>query len=126
MYTLAVKRDFTAKHYLFGGDWGDENEIHTHYYQVELRLGGSSLNAHGFLVDILEIEELLESLINNYRGSTLNELPEFKGLNPSIEHFCRIFCQHIEKQISAENIFEIEVRLWENNIAWASYRISRK
>jgi 6-pyruvoyltetrahydropterin/6-carboxytetrahydropterin synthase len=32
MYTVAVRRDFIAQHYLIGGDWGAENELHAHHY----------------------------------------------------------------------------------------------
>ena len=35
MYTLAVKRDFIAQHFLVGGDWGEENENHAHQYKTE-------------------------------------------------------------------------------------------
>jgi 6-pyruvoyltetrahydropterin/6-carboxytetrahydropterin synthase len=28
MYTVSVKRDFIASHFLVGGDWGNENECH--------------------------------------------------------------------------------------------------
>jgi hypothetical protein len=34
MYTVAVKRDFIASHFLVGGDWGSENERHAHHYVV--------------------------------------------------------------------------------------------
>ena len=26
MYTIAIKSDFVAQHYLIGGDWGEENQ----------------------------------------------------------------------------------------------------
>ena len=38
-YTLAVKRDFVARHFLFGADWGAENQLHSHHYQVEVAVG---------------------------------------------------------------------------------------
>ncbi len=93
MYTVAVKRDFVAQHFLIGGDWGAENEKHSHHYVVELRLHGASLDQHGYLVDIVDIEHHLDSLVDYYRDKTLNDLPEFAALNPSIEHFARILCQ---------------------------------
>ncbi len=122
MYTVAVKRDFIAQHYLIGGDWGAENERHSHHYQVELQLHGESLDQHGYLVDIVAIEQALDALVARYRDRTLNELAEFKGLNPSIEHFSRILCQALARQLQAPNIQSIIVRLWENEIAWASYQ----
>lgn len=125
MYTVAVARDFIAQHYLFGGDWGAENEWHSHHYRVEVQLAGASLDEHGYLVDIVDIERHLEALVDRYRDRTLNDLPEFEGLNPSIEHFARIFCQAFSDRVQAPNLSAITIQMWENEIAWASYRQER-
>jgi 6-pyruvoyltetrahydropterin/6-carboxytetrahydropterin synthase len=122
MYTIAVKREFDAQHFLIGGDWGAENELHTHHYQVEVQLQGAALDQHGYLVDIIDIEANLDSLVESYRGKTLNDQPQFAGLNPSIENFCRIFCQQLISSFHAENLSAIKIKLWENEIAWASYQ----
>ena len=125
MYTVAVKRDFIARHYLIGGDWGAENTPHAHHYQVEVQLEGESLDRHGYLVDIVDIENALEGLVAHYRDGLLNDLPEFAGLNPSIEHFSRILCLSLAAKIQAENLAAVTIRLWENEIAWAAYRLAR-
>lgn len=125
MYTVAVKRDFVAQHYLIGGDWGAENQWHSHQYQIELQLEGATLDRHGYLVDIVDIERHLGELTARYRDKTLNDLPEFAGLNPSIEHFARILCAALSERITAPNISGLTVKLWENDIAWAAYRLSR-
>ena len=125
MYSVAVKRDFIARHYLIGGDWGAENELHAHHYQVEVQLQGLGLDKHGYLVDIVDIETNLEALVDHYRNQTLNELPEFEGLNPSIEHFSRILCASLAKRIQASNLSAVTVKIWENEIAWAAYRMEQ-
>lgn len=125
MYTVAVKRDFIAQHFLIGGDWGPENEKHSHHYQVEAQLEGSALDEHGYLMDIVDIEAKLDTLIAHYRDRTLNELPEFEGMNPSIEHFSRIFCRMLFKRIQAPGISALTVKIWENDNTWASYRQER-
>jgi 6-pyruvoyltetrahydropterin/6-carboxytetrahydropterin synthase len=121
MYTVAVKRDFKARHFLVGGDWGPENQPHVHHYQVEVQLGGAGLNEHGYLVDIVELEAVLEELVAYYEDKMLNELPEFAGLNPSIEHFARLWCQGVVRRLQASNISTVKVLVWENDIAWAAY-----
>ena len=125
MYTVAVARDFLAQHYLFGGDWGAENEWHSHHYRAEVQLAGATLDEHGYLVDIVDIERHLEALVDRYRDRTLNDLPEFEGLNPSIEHFARMFCQAFSDRVQAPNLSAITIQIWENEIAWASYRQER-
>ena len=123
-YTLAVTRDFVARHYLVGGDWGAENELHSHNYKVEVRLEGKILDKHGYLVDIVAVEAHLEELTAYYRDRTLNDLPEFAGLNPSIEHFARILCQELLSRVT-EPLSAVTVQIWENDIAWAAYREER-
>ncbi len=124
MYTVAVKRNFVAQHFLIGGDWGAENEWHSHHYAVEVQLHGETLDRHGYLVDIVDIETHLNALVAHYRDKTLNDLPEFAGLNPSIEHFARIFCTQLAERIQAETLTAVTVRLWENEIAWASFQLA--
>lgn len=82
---------------------------------------GDSLNEYGYLVDIVEVETAIDTLIDRYRDATLNDLPEFEELNPSVEHFSRILCMSIKDKINTDNINEMTVRLWENEKAWASY-----
>ena len=125
MYQLAVQRDFVAQHFLIGGDWGAENEKHSHHYKIELLLEGKELDQHGYLVDIVDVEANLDALVAYYRDQTLNDLPEFAGLNPSIEHFSRILCTTMTKRVSASNITTLTITIWENEIAWAAYRLER-
>lgn len=125
MYTLAVRRSFIARHYLIGGDWGPENFPNSHHYVLELQLEGRELDQHGYLVDIVDVEGHLDELIGYYREKMLNDLPEFKGLNPSLEHFTRILCTALNDGIKAANITNIKVVLWENENAWAAYSVGR-
>lgn len=121
MYTTAVKRDFVAQHFLIGGDWGAENLKHSHHYQVEVQLSGKTLDKHGFMADIVDITRALEEQCASLRDQTLNDLPEFAGLNPSIEHLARIFCHAFVKRIHAANLARVRVQIWENEIAWSAY-----
>lgn len=123
MYSLAIRRDFIAQHYLIGGDWGAENQKHSHHYQMEVQVEGEDLDGHGYLIDIVDLEARLSGLVAYYQDKTLNDLPEFSGLNPSIEHFSRILCQALADHILRLNIKAVSVRLWENEIAWAAYRM---
>ncbi len=125
MYSVAVRRGFVAQHFLVGGDWGAENDWHSHPYQVEVELQGATLDKHGYLVDIVEINAHLEALVARYRDKTLNDLPEFKGLNPSLEHFARLFCQALSERIQASNLCAVIVKVWENETTWAAYRLER-
>ena len=126
MYILGVKRDFIARHYLIGGDWGPENFPNSHHYVLELQLEGSELDQHGYLVDIMDVERHLNEIVSYYKDQMLNDKPEFAGLNPSIEHFSRILCTTLNEGIKAKNISAVKVVLWENESAWAAYSVERR
>ena len=125
MYTLAVRRDFIARHFLIGGDWGPENFPNSHHYVLELQMTGNELDQHGYLADIANVEKHLDEIVNYYKEQMLNEKPEFEGLNPSIEHFARILATSLNERIQANNIHLIKVVLWENDSAWAAYELKR-
>jgi 6-pyruvoyltetrahydropterin/6-carboxytetrahydropterin synthase len=125
MYTLGVKRDFIARHYLIGGDWGPENNPNSHHYVLELQLAGDELDEHGYLVDIVDVLNHLDELVTYYQEQMLNDKPEFAGLNPSIENFSRILATSLSDRIQAQNITALKVVLWENESAWAAYHVKR-
>ena len=125
MYTLCVKRDFIARHYLIGGDWGAENFPNSHHYVLELQMSGRELDQHGYLVDIVDVQKHLDEIVNYYKEQMLNDKPEFKGLNPSIEHFARILATSLSEHIKADNLTGLKIVLWENDSAWAAYELER-
>jgi 6-pyruvoyltetrahydropterin/6-carboxytetrahydropterin synthase len=126
MYSLGVRRDFIARHFLIGGDWGPENFPNSHHYVLELQLEGKELDRHGYLVDIVDVEKHLDEIVGYYREKMLNETPEFAGLNPSLEHFARILATSLSERIKATNITGVRVMLWENEQAWAAYGVERE
>ncbi|MCS7003627.1 MAG: 6-carboxytetrahydropterin synthase [Dehalococcoidia bacterium] len=125
MYRLTVRRDFVAQHFLIGGDWGPENNWHSHHYMLELQLEGATLDQHGYLVDIVAVNEALDEFVAAHRDKTLNDLPTFAGLNPSIEHFARIAAETLSERLSVASISAVTTTIWENDIACASYRLER-
>lgn len=122
MYTVTVRRDFVAQHFLTVPDCGPENERHSHHFDAEVRVRGAELGPHGYLVDITELEDALEAQIGRYRDATLNDLDEFEGMNPSVEHFARILGTRIADAIPSDRVETLTCRLWEDDQAWASYR----
>jgi len=124
MFTVGVRRQFPARHYLIGGNWGNENEIHSHFYTLEVSLEGPGLDEHGYLMDIVEIECRLDRIMARLSDSVLNELPEFAGLNPSIEHLVEQCCRWLLEGAGLSNppLSAISVKVFENDNAWASCR----
>lgn len=118
-----VRRDFVAQHYLTVPGCGPENEWHSHHFEVELLLQGAELTDEGYLIDIVAVEDVLDALVDRYKDATLNDLPEFEGLNPSIEHFSRIFCTSVQNQLDTDHLDTVTAKIWEDEDAWASYTL---
>ena len=121
MYTLAVKRNLIAQHFLFGGDWGPENELHSHHYKIEVQLQGKKLDQHGYLVDIVEVEARLENL-SIIIGTRRSISPEFKGLTPASSILPVYSASNYDNNCRLPNLTAMQVRIWENEIAWTAYR----
>jgi 6-pyruvoyltetrahydropterin/6-carboxytetrahydropterin synthase len=123
MYRLCFQREFTARHFLVGGDWGAENKPHEHNYKVEWELRARRLDRHGYLADLVDVERSLEQVLGRYRGALLNDLSEFAGMNPSLERFARALGERLAA--GAPRGVRTAVRLWENASAWAGYEPPR-
>jgi 6-pyruvoyltetrahydropterin/6-carboxytetrahydropterin synthase len=122
-YTVGILRQFTAQHFLIGGDWGRENAWHSHPYRVEAIFEGESLDRHGYLIDIAEVVPMLDAVVERYRDKTLNELAEFTDQNPSLERFAAAFARQLAEGLPPTHILSaVIVKLWESDDAFATHR----
>ncbi len=122
-YSLGVRDDFVAQHYLVGGDFGKENEKHSHHYVVEVIVEGDELDEHGFVVDIVRLKAILNDSVDRYRDRTLNDCPELEGLNPGCEVFSRVLAERFRDALGDTLPGALTVKLWEDESAWASCRL---
>lgn len=121
-YTLHVVKNFRAKHTLTVVTEGPESVPHDHAFKVIVALEGDALDGAGYLVDITAVEAALGDVIGYFSEQLLNELPEFHGLNPSLEHFARIFFERLADTWYASTDVRIrEVTLWEDELASITY-----
>lgn len=124
MYVVEVSRGFTAEHYLTVPDAGPEGEPHTHDYEATVRLSGTALDEHGYLVDIDEVRAVVNETVGGYRDRRLNELPEFEGKNPSAERLAERFTVRLLDGLDAPLVDRIRVRIREDEDAAAAFERS--
>ncbi len=120
-YTVSVERSFIAQHYLTVPNPGPEGTLHSHQFTLDVTFSGPSLNQFGYLVDIDAVNQAIDSIVETYADETLNDLPAFEGLNPSVEHFSRIVCEDVLDDTELSVPDRLTVRIWEDDSASASY-----
>jgi 6-pyruvoyltetrahydropterin/6-carboxytetrahydropterin synthase len=125
MYQVGIRNRLQASHFL-RGDFGPESSTHEHSYAVEWICRTESLDENGFAVDIALMEELLQREVDAVRGRTLNDLEFFRTLQPSVENMARFFHRRLSEALQAHGVARItgsELKIWESDSAWASYRL---
>ncbi len=121
-FEMAVKRQFIAQHYLTVPDpEPPEGEVHSHEYTLVIRLAGPELGPYGYLVDITTVEAALDTIEDRYRDTLLNDLSEFADRNPSVERFARVIGDQIAPALEGHPPEQLTVRVWEDDLAWASH-----
>ncbi|KXB06666.1 hypothetical protein AKJ52_01840 [candidate division MSBL1 archaeon SCGC-AAA382C18] len=120
MHTIGLKKQCKAKHFL-PDQKGKENDIHSHKYTIEVIFSGEKINKKGYLLDINELNKILEKIFEKFENNILNELPEFRNINPTLENFSKILWRLIGKELETENISTLKVKIHESEDAYASY-----
>lgn len=108
--------------------------LHGHSYKMEVKLvatKGEHLN-NGMLLDFKELKEILyHAVILDWDHAYLNDLAEFKDLNPTAENMVKIAADKIRQGLclmhaasSAEGIFYrlYSIKLWETIDSYAEWR----
>jgi 6-pyruvoyltetrahydropterin/6-carboxytetrahydropterin synthase len=126
MYQVGIRNRFQASHFL-RGDFGPESSPHEHTYALEWICRTDSLDENGFAVDIALLEELLQREVDAVRGALLNELDFFRARQPSVENMARFFHRRLFDALEGRGypvarVTGTELKIWESDSAWASYR----
>ena len=120
MYSVSVHKKFISQHYL-PNELGKEQSPHSHHYTVEACVFGEILTSEGFLIDIIELQHTLDSLLIQFEDKLLNDLQEFRGSNPSLETVAFVIWEKIKSALQNPRITCLKVTVWEEEGPCASY-----
>jgi len=124
VFSTGVSRPLRARHFLVG-DFGDESVPHSHPYRIELVCTSAALDSNGFSTDIAVMESVLEGVLAEIDEVLLNDLPYFERRQPSLENLALYLVEELRAQLTARSAAPsqpLEIRIWENEHAWAGYR----
>jgi len=119
MYELIVEADFAAAHRLRGYQGACEN-LHGHNWRVEVTLAGDRLNDLGMLVDFREVKRILAEVLERFDHTLLNDLEEFRRVNPTTENLARILYESCSARLPP-GVRVRNVAVWESPGCGARY-----
>lgn len=118
MYELIIRDQFASAHFLRGYEGACE-KLHGHTWRVEVAIESTELNSIGLVVDFKDLKKRLSAIMARWDHVCLNELPEFRDVNPSTENLARILYQQFKSANPQLKI--IHARVWESTNASVKY-----
>ena len=121
---------FNAAHQYGHSDWtneknwevfGPDSKIHGHNYTLEVMVTGAINHETGFIVDLLELKEIVQkNVINILDHSQFDvEVAWFKDRQPSSENLVIFIWDQIVKDFDSSNLYRI--RLHETPTIFTDY-----
>lgn len=126
------KTHFNAAHRLFNPNWDDAKNkevfgkcsnpnYHGHNYDLIVSVTGNIDPETGFVIDLKKLKDLIkEKVEDKLDHKNLNiEVPDFKELNPTVEHIAIVIWNSLRPHIAPEK--ELEVVLYETARNFVTY-----
>ena len=118
MFEVSVRDHIASAHQLHGYD-GPCKDMHGHTWKIEMVVCGNDLDAVGILVDFKILKAKLKEVIMPLDHVVLNDLPVFKGINPSTENLARHIYRALRTNCAPLSLKHVEV--WESDTASVVY-----
>ncbi len=121
MYDLTIIAEFEAAHQL--PDYpGKCARLHGHNWKVEVTVTGTELNSLGMIMDFKDLKAEVNKVIDALDHYYLNDLPEFKTLNPTAENIVKyIYDSLASNPVFQKNVKVRSVQVWESPRSCVKY-----
>ena len=103
MFEITVTGHFDSAHYL-NGYKGKCEEIHGHRFEVLVGVRGEGLGEIGILYDYTELKAHLKEITGYLDHKPLNDLPPFKGRNPSSENMAVYIYGEMSSRLKGQGV----------------------
>ena len=119
MFELIVETDFSAAHNLREYQ-GQCERLHAHNWMVQVVLKAEKLDKLGMVVDFREAKKIIGEIINRFDHAYLNDIADFKVLNPTTENLSKILYDELKNVLPA-GVSVSRVTTWESERCGAVY-----
>ncbi|MBI5207543.1 MAG: 6-carboxytetrahydropterin synthase QueD [Candidatus Firestonebacteria bacterium] len=120
MYNLKIKTSFSSAHNLRNYK-GKCESLHGHNWKVSIEVSSALLNNIGLVIDFKELKSISNSVIEQLDHKYLNELPQFKEINPSSENIAQYIFNSLKEKLVNYKIKLDKVTVWETQNSSAAY-----
>jgi 6-pyruvoyltetrahydropterin/6-carboxytetrahydropterin synthase len=120
LFEIYVRSDFSAAHSLVGYQ-GDCARVHGHNWNVEVFVRCRELDKIGIGIDFRHIKTAVKEVLMNLDHTNLNDLPEFKDVNPTSENVARHLYKKLSDTLNSGNVKVSKVKVSEAPHAGAFY-----
>lgn len=119
MYHVTLKDTFSSAHSLWDAQ-GKFEDLHGHDFKVEVDVARQELDGIGVVADFLEVKKKLKEVLHRIDHAFLNELPEFRGKNTSVENVAHFIYEELSRHLG-KGVAVKRVTVWETEDAGATY-----
>ena len=120
MFDIEIRRTFAAAHRLRGYD-GPCRRLHGHNYSVVVTVRTAKLDDLGLALDFNILKARLDEILDGYDHRELNELEDFREVNPTSENLARTIYRKLAAKIDGEGIRLHSVRIGESENSAVTY-----
>lgn len=119
MFELVIETDFSAAHNLREYK-GQCEKLHGHNWKVQVFLISEKLDTLGMVIDFREVKKIIGDIISRFDHVYLNELPEFKSINPTTENLSKTLYHELKNRLP-KGMRVGKVTTWESEHCGAAY-----
>lgn len=112
---------YICKYYLNATHSINNSKEHAHTFTISFWIEKPKKDA---ILSFHEIDKMIGSYVQKFKGKYLNEEPEFAIISPTLENIAEIIFIEIEKRLENEDVTLVQVEICENPLR--IYSVSNK
>ena len=121
MYTICIEKHFDAAHALRGYK-GKCETLHGHRFKVVVKVTASKLDNIGLAYDFTELKAKLNTILERFDHTLLNDIPPFDKINPSSENIASTIYNEMKSALEEAPVTLVSVEVWESPESGVEYR----
>jgi 6-pyruvoyltetrahydropterin/6-carboxytetrahydropterin synthase len=119
-YEISTEETFSAAH-LISGYEGECSNLHGHNWKVRVTVRAGKSSATGLTLDFRKLRAILKEVLVTLDHTMLNDLPAFKGVNPTAETIAEWCYGELARRIHGPGLTVSRVEVWESDRSCAAF-----